>query len=95
MKSFKTCAISNAIDGSEDDQILCLRDKEHSAICRQDVAELTQELIENRGNYYSLNLSDRPLLIDTIPNAGANNNMNVNEGNLSIDEDEDEDDIVL
>ena len=49
-KSFKMCAISNALDGSEDNQILCLREGEHSAVVRDDIRDLTVEINRNRGN---------------------------------------------
>lgn len=72
VKSFKTCAISNAIDGSEDHEILCLRDGEHSAIVREDVRILAQELIANNGNYSALDLDTRRLLIEEDANDAAN-----------------------
>ena len=63
-KSFKTCAISNALDASEDNEILCLRDDEHSPIVREDVRVLSQDLLANNGNYTALNLDARMLLIE-------------------------------
>jgi hypothetical protein len=44
-KSFKTCAISNATDGSEDDEILCLRPNEPCYCVREDINSLTAEKI--------------------------------------------------
>ena len=49
-KSFKVCGVTNATDGSEDGDILCLREGEVAYDSRKELQERGSKLVENGGD---------------------------------------------
>ena len=81
IKSFRVCGVTNALDGSEDGEILCLREGEVAHGCRNELQDKGAKLVENDG--------DLAGILENVSDLGAPKEREQEEENeLSVSDDE-------